>query len=83
MENSKPFIHTGAPGDEQTYQVRQGGLMRCCLLTLAEFYKEPADIMGFEVEGQILPCRHCSSSMIFVEGAWEWNKAKTDYELRG
>jgi len=24
----------------------------------------------------VLPCRYCSSSMIFKDGAWEWNKAR-------
>lgn len=85
MENSKPLIRTGAPGDEQTYQVRQGGLMRCCLLTLARWHSQQIED-GFDAEGveqQVLPCDHCSSSMTFIEGAWEWNKAKTDYTLRG
>lgn len=84
MENSKPLVHTGAPGDEQTYQVRQGGLMRCCLLTLAE-YMAPiqAEIVQQPQEGNLLPCRYCNSSMIFTEDAWEWNKGRTDYELRG
>lgn len=79
-----PLVHNGAPGDEQKYFVRQGGLMRCCLLSLATWHKqvgmEPA--VSPAKEGDILPCLHCSSSMIFKEGAWEWNKAKTDYTLR-
>lgn len=85
MENSKPLVHTGAPGDEQTYQVRQGGLMRCCLLTLGRRHSATdleGDLLHGE-EGEILPCNYCNSSMVFTQGAWEWNKAKTDYTLRG
>lgn len=84
MENSKPMVHTGAPGDEQTYQVRQGGLMRCCLLTLARYHETTA--AKFSVastpEGDVLPCASCNNSMVFTQGGWEWNKAQTDYTLR-
>jgi len=81
----KPMIQTGAPGDEQTYRVRQGGLMRCCLLTLARWHGEAnreGDMLPSE-EGDIMTCDFCSSSMIFIDEAWEWNKGKTDYTLRG
>lgn len=80
---SRPLVHTGAPHDEQEYVVRQGGLMRCCLLTLKDWYlhlEEPGG--GLTLEGKVLPCRFCNSSMVFVQGGWEWNRAKTNYELR-
>lgn len=84
-EMTTPHVHTGAPGDPQLYQVRQGGLTRCCLLTLGRRHGATdleGDLLHGE-EGEILPCDYCNSSMIFTEGAWEWNKGRTDYELRG
>lgn len=69
-------IHTGAPQDPQRYLVRQGGLMRCCLLTLAS---EPSSVTVAAKEGMVLPCAFCSSTMVFTQGAWEWNKARRDY----
>lgn len=83
MENSKPLVRTGAPGDEQTYQVRQGGLMRCCLLTLGRVMAKFTDEGGWPHELAALPCSFCNNSMVFAKGAWEWNKGKTDYRLRG
>jgi len=63
---------------EPVYRYRVGGLMRCCTLTLAMAYDpgEPAVDEVQAVEGAVLPCRYCSSSMIFREGAWEWNKSR-------
>jgi hypothetical protein len=46
--------------------VRIGGLMRCCLETIRE-YDKPG------VEGDIVNCKYCSSSMRFRDGVWEWN----------
>lgn len=63
-------------GDYIKYQYRQGGLMRCCLVTLA---KKHEAYLGGDVdytEGETLPCQWCSSSMTFVEGAWEWDKSR-------
>ncbi len=51
--------------------VRIGGLMRCCLGTLNGYY--PDGPAAKATEGEVLPCRHCSSSMIFSEGYWRWN----------
>lgn len=74
VEMSKPHIHTGAATDPQPYLVRQGGLMRCCLLTLANL---PEHAHTEAVEGLVNSCDYCSSSMIFTGGAWEWSKARS------
>jgi hypothetical protein len=52
-------------------KVRAGGLMRCCLLTLADYYSGAPELHA--VEGQVLPCVYCTSSMIFSGGYWSWN----------
>lgn len=56
---------------------RSGGLMRCCTLTLAMAYElSPLQ----HVEGNRLPCRACSTTMVFRDGAWEWDRsAKNKY----
>jgi hypothetical protein len=48
-------------------QLRIGGVMRCCIATLNDYE-------GPDEEGTVVPCRHCSSSVIFRDGAWEWNR---------
>lgn len=64
--------------DKVTYRYRVGGLMRCCTLTLALAYDVGEPAVG-EVparEGALLPCRRCSSAMVFRDGAWEWDKSR-------
>lgn len=54
-----------------TYMVSKGGLMRCCLATL-----DSAMLAADEVPavGTVLPCIHCSDSMIVAEGGfWKWH----------
>lgn len=51
--------------------IRFGGLMRCCLTTLGMLSRRAAP-------GEIQPCNWCRSSMVFREGAWEWNRATAD-----
>jgi hypothetical protein len=51
--------------------VRQGGLMRCCLGTLAEC-QEPSEI------GTVLSCKYESNPdnqqmIVAADGVWEWN----------
>lgn len=59
------------------YQYRQGGLMRCCTLTLVLHHDMPgAAELAPTAEGEKLPCRSCSSTMIFTEGAWERDKSR-------
>lgn len=51
------------------YKVRQGGLMRCCLLSLDDAMvaaKAPPR------EGDALKCKYCGSPVVFRNGAWEW-----------
>lgn len=47
--------------------VRLGGLMRCCTETLSERTTPGTD-------GEIQPCKYCTQSTIFRDGAWEWNR---------
>ncbi len=56
--------------------IRSGGLMRCCIATLAEHAGEALS----EAEGTVIPCNYCSSSMRVRDGAWEWNH---DYDGHG
>lgn len=57
--------------------LRQGGVMRCCIATLAEY--EGIDGAGVEQsEGTVLPCKYCKSSLIVRDGAWEWNRAAAE-----
>lgn len=51
--------------------LRIGGVMRCCSGTLDEY-------TGPDEEGAVLPCKYCSSSLRFRDGAWEWNREATD-----
>lgn len=54
-------------------RVRIGGLMRCCLATLDRDTIKRTDMPK---EDDVLPCDHCSSSMVFHDNAWEWNRPK-------
>jgi hypothetical protein len=49
-------------------KIRIGGLMRCCIETIR--VREQSG-----VEGEVQPCKWCSSSTRFVGGAWEWNRS--------
>lgn len=50
----------------RTRKVDLGGLMRCCLETLGT---TPVT----EHEGDILPCKYCSSRMHVHNGIWKWD----------
>lgn len=50
-------------------RIRIGGLMRCCLETI---YQLPPDTDY--TEGIVVPCKHCSSSVILEDGKWRWNR---------
>lgn len=52
-------------------KVHAGGLMRCCLQTLEEYYPDGPAVKA--AEGEVLPCKYCDSSVIFRAGYWEWN----------
>lgn len=63
------------PVHSQGYRYRSGGLMRCCLQTLVMTYAD--NTAEYQAgEGDKLPCRFCSSSMVFKDGAWEWDKSR-------
>lgn len=48
-------------------KIRPGGLMRCCIHTI-EADHQP------EFEGRVLQCLHCTDTMIFKDGVWQWNR---------
>jgi hypothetical protein len=51
---------------------RQGGLMRCCIMTLeeAEIEDEPKD-------GDVIQCKYCKDYMVWSDGAWQWKPDET------
>lgn len=53
-------------------KVNAGGLMRCCLETLDDYY--PDGPKQKALEGQLLPCKYCRSSMVFRSGWWNWQR---------
>ena len=60
---------------KEKYQVRHGGLTRCCLASLDDAMvavTEPPK------EGDTASCKYgCEKDgMIFRDGAWEWSKAQ-------
>ena len=61
-------------GDQFTYSVRKGGLMRCCLVTLDDHELETQGT----AQDKPLPCKWCKSKMIHRAGAWEWLAADPD-----
>jgi hypothetical protein len=46
--------------------LRIGGVMRCCVETL-----NTTPVV--ENEGDVLPCRYCSSRLRVRDEAWEWD----------
>ena len=58
-----------------TRLIRQGGLYRCCLETLAGLPVDRED-----TEGELLNCRFCAEPMVFKGGGWEWARAGEDDE---
>jgi|SRR5215471_5418168 len=72
-----------APPEPEFDRVNIGGLMRCCLSTLAELYPNgPARIA---YDGQTLQCQYSASPnhhMICRDGVWEWDRHyRGDYPL--
>lgn len=54
------------------YSLNQGGLMRCCLLTLDDAMVKRPDDEPLR-EGETLNCKWCAASMIYHDGYWQWN----------
>lgn len=53
------------------WNVRPGGLMRCCLETLEKSMQGRAESPK---EGETMQCKyHDGEGMIYRNGAWEWN----------
>jgi hypothetical protein len=69
MRDEYEFDYSQAKPNRYAEQIRQGGLMRCCLLTLDQertTNKPPAK------EGDIIGCKWCQAPMVFTRDAWEW-----------
>ena len=49
------------------YQIRQGGLFRCCLKALEE-----TDLDTNPVEGDRIHCFYCGTIMSMSKGSWAW-----------
>lgn len=59
------------------YRYKPGGLMRCCLVTLADFHDMPEGAKMAPVpEGHGLACRFCQTKMVLRDGGWEWDKSR-------
>ena len=54
------------------YQIRQGGLFRCCLVTLGE-----TEIVDPPEEGDKIPCSYCGTTMSMQKGSWAWDEANS------
>jgi hypothetical protein len=51
------------------YQIRQGGLFRCCLLTLEE-----TELSDPPEEGDTITCSYCGQTMSMNKGSWGWDE---------
>ena len=51
------------------YQIRQGGLYRCCLITLEE-----TDLDTPPIEGDTIACSYCGTIMSMSKCSWEWDE---------
>lgn len=53
----------------QGYNIRMGGLLRCCLSSLDGAMKEATEPPK---EGDTLSCKCCGDGMVYHADAWEW-----------
>lgn len=54
------------------YQIRQGGLFRCCLVTLEE-----TELLDPPEEGDKINCSYCGTTMSLSKGSWGWDEANS------
>lgn len=59
----------------KVYKRRIGGMLRCTALSLDDYQVEKPQEQN-DKEGDIVQCKWCSQSVIFRDGAWEWNQAQ-------
>ena len=58
----------------ETYGIKHGGLLRCCLHSLDDEMVHRRDYhQPFGAENETLKCRWCDNEMIYKEGYWQWN----------
>lgn len=71
----QPLIPTYDTG----FRYRPGGMMRCCIKTLTEEFKQiAAGAVGYS-DGDHLTCRWCQSRMNLVDGVWVWDRSRSWY----
>lgn len=59
----------------ETCRINYGGLVRCCLLSLDDaMAKREKEGKPLTVEGDVIPCEYCESSVICKGGVWQWNR---------
>lgn len=64
--------HRFLVGERVTW-VKHAGLMRCCTRMLGELLEWS---LLEQTEGKTVECKYCKASMIFHDGAWQWNNPK-------
>jgi hypothetical protein len=61
-------------GEKETYSVKQGGLMRCCLQSLDDEMVERQRLdQPLMTNERTIACRYCQTEMICDGGYWQWN----------
>lgn len=74
-EEPVKVIQDTAGESKAFYRVRQGGLMRCCLLTLAEY---ELSTQGNGRNG-VVHCAYCKDGqMRYRDGVWEWDHSPAE-----
>jgi len=53
------------------YQLRPGGLMRCCEASVSKYM---AEVTEPPKEGNLHHCQYCKNPIVFHNGAWQWDK---------
>ena len=54
------------------HRLNSGGVYRCCISTLGGAIE--TDPAWVPADGERLPCLHCSSGLIHVDGVWRWGR---------
>ena len=54
------------------YQIRQGGLFRCCLASLEE-----TELSDPPKEEDKISCSYCGTTMSLKKGSWGWDEVNS------
>lgn len=64
---------TDSMSAEETYNVKHGGLMRCCLQSLdTEMLRRQRVKEPLTVEGDTHACQYCSNGLACHDDCWQW-----------